>query len=61
MNVVDKIMLMAGGNIALFGKRDEVLAKLNGQQRTPPPTVADAAGGGTRRMSPPTGEGERND
>lgn len=61
MNVVDKIMLMAGGNIALFGKRDEVLAKLNGQQRTPPPTVADASGGGTRRMSPPTGEGERND
>lgn len=61
MNVVDKIMLMAGGNIALFGKRDEVLAKLNGQQRTPPPTVADASGGGTRRMSVPKGEGDRND
>ncbi|MCB2139972.1 MAG: ATP-binding cassette domain-containing protein, partial [Rhodobacteraceae bacterium] len=28
LNVVDKIMLLANGNIALFGKRDAVLAKL---------------------------------
>jgi ATP-binding cassette, subfamily C, bacterial len=61
MNVVDKIMLMAGGNIALFGKRDEVLAKLNGQQRPPPPPVADASGTGARQMAPPKGEGDRND
>jgi ATP-binding cassette subfamily C protein len=61
MNVVDKIMLMAGGNIALFGKRDEVLAKLNGQQRPPPPSVADASGSGSGRMPLPKGEGERND
>jgi ATP-binding cassette subfamily C protein len=61
MNVVDKIMLMAGGNIALFGKRDEVLAKLNGQHRPPPPSVADASGSGSGRMPLPKGEGERND
>lgn len=31
LNVVDKIMLLANGNIALFGKREEVLARLNGR------------------------------
>ncbi|MFV0475212.1 MAG: type I secretion system permease/ATPase, partial [Pikeienuella sp.] len=33
LNVVDKIMLLANGDIALFGKRDEVLAKLNEERR----------------------------
>jgi len=36
LSVVDKIMLLNNGNVALFGQRDQVLAKLNGGN-TPAP------------------------
>ncbi len=29
LNVVDKIMLLANGGVALFGQRDKVMAQLN--------------------------------
>jgi len=44
LNLVDKIMLLTDGRVALFGQRAQVLAKLNGQK--PPPAVGNGAQGG---------------
>ena len=36
LNVVDKIMLLADGKVALFGQREQILEKINGPKRQPP-------------------------
>ncbi|RLK08564.1 type I secretion system permease/ATPase [Ruegeria conchae] len=36
LNVVDKIMLLTDGRVALFGQREQVLEKLNGPRQQPP-------------------------
>ena len=38
LSVVDKIMLLANGGIALFGHRDHVMAQLNAASKQPPDT-----------------------
>lgn len=38
LSVVDKIMLLANGGIALFGHRDYVMAQLNPASKQPPGT-----------------------
>ncbi|MFP1645894.1 type I secretion system permease/ATPase [Pontitalea aquivivens] len=40
LSAVDKIMLLADGNIALFGWRDQVLKELEKRQRARPPVQA---------------------
>jgi PrtD family type I secretion system ABC transporter len=44
LNLVDKIMLLTDGRVALFGQREQVLAKLNGPR--PAPAVGRAPQGG---------------
>jgi ATP-binding cassette subfamily C protein len=41
LNVVDKIILLTEGRVALFGARDQVLAKLNGPKT---PRMNDGSG-----------------
>ncbi len=36
LNVVDKIMLLTDGRVALFGQREQVLEQLNGPRQQPP-------------------------
>ncbi len=36
LNVVDKIMLLTDGRVALFGQREQVLQQLNGPRQQPP-------------------------
>jgi PrtD family type I secretion system ABC transporter len=43
LNLVDKIMLLTDGRVALFGQRAQVLAKLNGQK--PAPAVGNGSQG----------------
>ena len=44
LGLVDKIMLLTDGRVALFGQREQVLAKLNAPK--PTPTVGPAPQGG---------------
>ncbi|WP_203595424.1 type I secretion system permease/ATPase [Salipiger sp. PrR002] len=44
LGVVDKIMLLTDGRVALFGERETVLAKINGP-KAPPKSVTDSEGG----------------
>jgi ATP-binding cassette subfamily C protein len=44
LNLVDKIMLLTDGRVALFGQREQVLAKLNGPKAAP--AVGQAPQGG---------------
>ncbi len=56
LNVVDKIMLLANGNIALFGKRDAVMEKLNGERQPKDRRFSPGeAGPGQRMPSPDAG------
>lgn len=48
LNVVDKIMLLANGNVALFGRRDQVLAKLKGGGAGPGQMLEASPGGDAR-------------
>lgn len=44
LGVVDKIMLLTDGRVALFGERETVLAKINGP-KAPPKSVTGSEGG----------------
>jgi ATP-binding cassette subfamily C protein len=52
LSVVDKIMLLANGNISLFGKRDAVMAKLNGDRQPLGGQIAEGRGGGAMTVPP---------
>lgn len=52
LSVVDKIMLLANGNISLFGKRDAVMAKLNGDRQPMGGQIAEGRGGGAMTVPP---------
>ncbi|WP_108854665.1 type I secretion system permease/ATPase [Defluviimonas aquaemixtae] len=62
LNVVDKIMLLANGSVALFGQRDEVLAKLHGGDRQSAANrVASQTQTGARQVPQSGEEGDQDD
>ncbi|MDX5402115.1 MAG: type I secretion system permease/ATPase, partial [Rhodobacterales bacterium] len=55
LNVVDKIMLLANGGVALFGQRDKVMAQLNPAAAAAGQVAGNVPGKGPASIGPQSG------
>jgi ABC-type protease/lipase transport system fused ATPase/permease subunit len=60
LHAMDDLLVLANGQMAALGTRDEIMKKVSGKHPTPPPAQVQSTGQKIIMQMPPTGTPTRN-